>query len=123
MTEFAAVIGTKEGKTLQQKIVSPEADVLLKKRIGEAVLGDEIEVPSIDSSKAMMTIPPGTASETVFRMKGKGLPDLQHGTVGDQFVKVRVEVPKKLTKKQKDLISQLGEEKPSKNFLKRVFGS
>ncbi len=42
MTEFAAVIGTKEGKTLQQKIVSPEADVLLKKRIGEIVSGDEI---------------------------------------------------------------------------------
>ncbi len=42
MTEFAVVIGTKEGKTLQQKVVSPEADVLLKKRIGEAVSGDQI---------------------------------------------------------------------------------
>ena len=48
MTEFAAVIGTKEGKTLQQKIVSPEADVLLKKRISEAVLGDEIGFPGYE---------------------------------------------------------------------------
>jgi len=86
----------------------------------QAVLGDEIEVPTIDG-KATLTIPEGTASETVFRMRGKGLPSL-HGGHGDQLVKVKIEVPKKLSKKQLDLIKQLKEEKPSKGLFKKIFG-
>ncbi len=87
----------------------------------QAVLGDEIEVPTIDG-KAKLKIPSGTASETVFRMRGKGIPFLRHHGSGDQMVKVRIEVPKKLSKKQVELIKQLKEEKPSKSFLKRIFG-
>jgi len=87
----------------------------------QAVLGDEIEVPTI-RGKADLTIPAGTASETIFRMNGKGLPDVHSGSKGDQLVKVCIQVPKKLTKKQKDLIKQLDEEKPSKSFLAKIFG-
>jgi len=54
-------------------------------------------------------------------MKNKGLPSLHHGH-GDQMVKVKVTVPKKVSKKQKDLIKQLKEEKPSKSFFKKIFG-
>ncbi len=86
----------------------------------EAVLGDEIEVPTING-KADLKIPAGTQSETIFRMRGKGLPSL-HGSDGDQMVKVNITVPKKVTKKQKDLIKQLKEEKPYKSFLKKIFG-
>jgi len=87
----------------------------------QAVLGDDIEVPTIDG-KAILSIPEGTQSETTFRMKSKGLPSVhQHGR-GDQMVKVRIEVPKRLTKKQIDLIKQLKEEKPAKNFFERIFG-
>jgi|SRR3989344_7526706 len=87
----------------------------------QAVLGDEIEVPIIEG-KALLTIPAGTASETLFRLREKGLPSIHGSGPGDQMVKVRIEVPKKLTKKQKDLIIELHEEKLSKSFLKRVFG-
>lgn len=87
----------------------------------QAVLGDEIEVPTI-TGKAVLTIPQGTQSETVFRMRGKGLPSLNSKNYGDQMVKVHLEVPTKLTKKQKELILQLQEEKPSRSFLERVFG-
>ncbi len=87
----------------------------------QAVLGDDIEVPTIDG-KAQLKIPAGTASETIFRMRGKGLPSLRHSGNGDQMVKVKIEVPKKLTKKQTELIKQLKEEKPSKSFLKMIFG-
>ena len=87
----------------------------------QAVLGDEIEVPTIDG-KADLKIPAGTSSETIFRMSGKGLPDVHYGGKGDQMVKVKIEVPQKLSKKQTDLIKQLKEEKPYKSFLKRVFG-
>ena len=87
----------------------------------QAVLGDEIEVPIIDG-KARLKIPNGTASETIFRMRGKGMPSVHGYGRGDQMVKVKIEVPKKLTKKQTDLIKQLKEEKPSKSFLSKIFG-
>ena len=53
-------------------------------------------------------------------MKGKGIPHLQSSGSGDQMVKVHIEIPKKISKKQKELIKQLKEEKPSKSFLERV---
>ena len=87
----------------------------------QAALGDEIEVPIIDG-KASLKIPAGTQSETVFRMRGKGLPYLQHSDSGDQLVKVKITVPTKLTKHQQELIKQLHEEKPSKSFLEKIFG-
>jgi molecular chaperone DnaJ len=88
----------------------------------QAALGDEIEVPTIDG-KAKLKIPAGTASETIFRMNDKGLPILNQVNVyGDQMVKVKIEVPKKFSKKQIELIKQIGEEKPSEGFLKKFFG-
>jgi molecular chaperone DnaJ len=87
----------------------------------QAALGDEIEVPTIDG-KATLKIPAGAQSETVFRMRDKGMPHVRNAYTGDQMVKVHVEIPKKLTKKQQDLIKQLKEEKPSKGFLEKIFG-
>ena len=69
----------------------------------QAVFGDEIEVPTIEG-KAKLKIPPGTQSETLFRLKGKGMPSLRTDTYGDEFVKVNVEIPKKLNKKQKEIL-------------------
>jgi len=87
----------------------------------QAVLGDEIDVPTI-TGKATLKIPSGTASETTFKMRGKGLPSLRGEEQGDQLVKVKIEVPKKLNKHQLELIKELKEEKPSKSFLERIFG-
>ncbi|HIH12877.1 TPA: molecular chaperone DnaJ [Candidatus Woesearchaeota archaeon] len=87
----------------------------------QAVLGDDIEVPTI-SGQAQLKIPAGTSSETIFRMRGQGLPSLHDSGKGDQMVKVRIEVPSKLTKKQIELIKELHEENPSKNFFARWFG-
>jgi len=50
------------------------------------------------------------------------LPVLNQDVSGDEMVKVKIEVPKKWSKKQQELIKQLGEEKPSVNFLKKIFG-
>jgi len=86
-----------------------------------ASLGGEIEIPTIDG-KAKLKIPASTNSETVFRMRGKGMPHLRYSGNGDQMVKVRIEVPKKLTKKQKELIKELKETQPHKSFFKKVFG-
>ncbi len=87
----------------------------------QAVLGDEIEVPTI-TGKAMLKIPAGTDSETSFRMREKGLPHLQDSGAGDEYVKVKIEVPKKVDRKLKELLQEFKEEKPSKSFLKSIFG-
>ena len=75
----------------------------------EATLGAEIEVPTIDG-KVKYDIPEGTQSGTVFRLRGKGIPRLHGGgTRGDQYVKIKVEIPKNLNEKQKDILRQFAD--------------
>jgi len=69
----------------------------------QAVFGDEIEVPTIDS-KARMNIPAGTDTNTLFRLKGKGMKKLRGYGVGDEYVRVIIKTPKKLSKKQKEVL-------------------
>ncbi len=71
----------------------------------KAILGDELEVPVIDG-KASLKIPAGTQPGTVFRLRGKGMPHLRGGGAGDQYVDVKVKIPEKLSKKEKDLIQE-----------------
>jgi molecular chaperone DnaJ len=74
----------------------------------QAALGDQVHVPTLDGT-ALVTIPPGTQTGTVFRLKGKGLPDIGgHGT-GDEFVTVAIVTPTKLTSEQKDILRKFGE--------------
>ncbi len=88
----------------------------------QAVLGDEIEVPTIDG-KAKLTIPAGTQTETILRMRGKGMPELHSTVKGDQMVTIHIVVPTKLNKKQKELVAELHEEKPQHSFFKKFFSS
>jgi len=75
-----------------------------------AALGGEIEVPTLNG-KASLKIPAGTQSGTVLRLKGKGLPSIRGRGYGDQNVEVYVEVPEKLSKKQKELIKEFSKVK------------
>ncbi len=81
------------------------ASVLLNQDISfaEAALGAEIEVQTLDG-KVKLNIPEGTQTGTTFRLKGKGIPFLRSGGRGDQFVTVKVAVPKKLTSAQKEAL-------------------
>ncbi|MBR9699894.1 molecular chaperone DnaJ [Candidatus Woesearchaeota archaeon] len=72
-----------------------------------AALGGEIDVDTL-GGKAKLKIPSGTQSNTVFRMRGKGIPHLHGSGKGDQHVEVVIEVPEKLSKKQKDLLKEFG---------------
>ena len=74
----------------------------------EAALGAEIEVPSLEGTMKIK-IPPGTAYGKVFRYRNKGVVDLQKGGRGDQLVKIIVEIPSKLTEKQKELLKEFSE--------------
>ena len=71
----------------------------------QASLGAELEVPTLDG-KVKYTIPEGTQTGTVFRLKGKGIPQLRRSGRGDQFVKVTVEIPTHLSAKQKELLRE-----------------
>jgi molecular chaperone DnaJ len=71
----------------------------------QAALGAEIDVPTLDG-KVKMKIPSGTQSGKVFRMKSKGIKDVQGFQQGDQHVRVIVETPTRLTAKQKELLKE-----------------
>lgn len=71
--------------------------------MGKATLGTEITVPTVDGD-VKYTIPAGTQSGTMFRLKGKGVPRVNSSGRGDQYVKVIVDIPKSLTNKQKEAL-------------------
>jgi molecular chaperone DnaJ len=71
----------------------------------QAALGADIEVPTL-FGKARMKIPAGTQTHKMFRLRGKGLPNLRQHGQGDQFVRVVVETPTKLTQRQKELLEE-----------------
>jgi molecular chaperone DnaJ len=73
----------------------------------QAALGADIVVPTLENEHHLK-IPEGTQSGTVFRVRGKGVPVLNGRGRGDQFVEVRVQTPSKLTKRQRELLTELG---------------
>jgi molecular chaperone DnaJ len=71
-----------------------------------ATLGGTLEVPTL-SGKASLKVPPGTQSGTTFRLRGKGMPSLRsRGHVGDQLVRVHVEVPTKLNSEEEKILKE-----------------
>jgi curved DNA-binding protein len=86
-------------------------DLILTREIkfSEALLGTEIEVPTIDKKTLRLKIPPGTQSNAKFRLKGHGMPHMNKNGRGDAYVQVTIGVPKKLNKKQKALAKELAD--------------
>jgi molecular chaperone DnaJ len=73
--------------------------------LSKAILGGEITVNTL-TGKVDMKIPPGTQSNTVFRLKGKGIMDLHSKIIGDELVKVNVQIPQRLNAEQRKLIEE-----------------
>jgi len=73
----------------------------------QAALGDKVEVPTLDGS-AVMTLPEGTGSGMVFKLKGKGMTS-PRGQRGDLFAEVKILVPKGLSAQEKDFLRQVAE--------------
>jgi molecular chaperone DnaJ len=71
-----------------------------------AALGGEFEVPTIEGGKTRVKVPEGTQSGRRFRLKGKGMPVLRSRQTGDMYVEVVVETPQKLTRRQRELLSE-----------------
>lgn len=93
----------------------------------DAVLGESIEVPTING-KAKIKVDPGTQSGKTLRLKGKGLPSIQGYGTGDMFVHINVWTPKKISKEEREILEKLKESdnfKPNpdaneKGFFQRV---
>jgi len=89
-----------------------------------AALGGKIEVPTL-LGNVKLNIPPGTQPSTVFKLKEEGMPNIRTGRKGDEMVRVTVEVPKKMGKKQKELIEEFAKESgddKKKGFWENMFG-
>ena len=84
----------------------------------QAVLGAELEIPTIDG-KVKYSIPEGTQTGTVFRLKGKGIPVLNGRGRGDQYVTVTIETPRNLNKEQKEALRKFSETVGENNYEKR----
>lgn len=92
----------------------------------QAVLGASIQVPTLEG-KVKYDIPEGTQPGTVFRLKNKGIKHLRGSGKGDQYVRVNIEVPKKLTEKQKNILQDFakemgeqGKDKQDKGFFGKM---
>ena len=84
----------------------------------QAVLGDDVEVPTVDG-RIVQHIPEGTQSGTKFRLRGQGIQYLNGRCRGDQYVIVDVEIPKKVTRAQREALKAFEDSMKEDNYEKR----
>jgi len=94
---------TRDGDNLNVNVTVP---------LGVAVLGGEVQVPTL-KGKLALKIPPETQNGRVFRLTGQGMPHLGKSQKGDLLAKVNVALPTKLSEKEKELFRQLSELRPA----------
>jgi molecular chaperone DnaJ len=76
----------------------------------QAALGDEVEIKTLEGKKILLKVPAGIESGKILRISGKGIPHFSGQGRGNLYVKLIVKTPKKLTKKQRELLEKLKEE-------------
>ena len=96
------------------------SDVLVELPITfvQATLGAKLTVPTLDG-KVEFDIPEGTQTGAVFRLKNKGIQNLNGRGRGDQYLKVNIEIPKNLTRNQKDILKKFEESVEDTHYAKK----
>lgn len=91
------------------------ADIITNKDIlfTKAALGEVISVETVQG-EVQVRIPSGTQPDTVIRLRGKGMPHLRGGGHGDHYLRIKIQIPKNLSGKQKELLQQFDTETPTK---------
>ncbi len=84
----------------------------------QAVLGGEMEIPTIDG-KVKYDIPEGTQTGTTFRLRGKGIPNVNSRSRGDQYVTVYIETPRNLNREQREALKKFSETLKENNYEER----
>ena len=89
-----------------------EDDLYVSSQItySQAILGAEIEMPTLEGTKILLTVPQGTESGKVLRISGKGIPHFGSYGRGNMFVELIIKTPKKITKEQRKALDQLKKE-------------
>ncbi len=97
------------------RFVREENDLVVEQPISftTACLGGEITIETLDGKKKI-DIKPGTQNNSEVRLDGEGLPELRSGNTGDFVIKITVDVPKKISKKQKELLQEFETESKKK---------
>lgn len=115
-------VGKKEGKAgnLYARIFVKEHPVFKRRgddlylieeiNYSQAILGGEVEVPSLEGTKILLKVPQGTESGKVLRISGKGVPHFGGYGRGNMYVELIIKVPKKITKEQRKLLDELNKE-------------
>ncbi|MGZ4198888.1 MAG: DnaJ C-terminal domain-containing protein, partial [Thermoleophilia bacterium] len=100
-----------EGSTLFERA---GADLVLEVPVtfAEAALGATVQIPTPGGGRVALKVPPGTADGRTLRVRGKGAPRLSGGGRGDLLARVRVVVPAKLSKDERELVEKLGKSQP-----------
>jgi curved DNA-binding protein len=75
--------------------------------VWDAILGSSVEIVGLNSKKFSVSVPPGTQPNTVLSCKGEGLPQLRSGIRGDLLIRIRIEIPARLSDTQKKLIETI----------------
>ncbi|MCF8025136.1 MAG: DnaJ domain-containing protein [Desulfobacteraceae bacterium] len=78
-------------------------------KLTDALLGTSITVPTIEGRQLNMKVPAGTNHKSKLRLPGRGLPHMRGGGKGDMYVVININMPKKLNKKQRELVESLAE--------------
>lgn len=80
--------------------------------VSEAILGSKIDVPTMNGDLVTMTLPPGTSSGAKLRLRGKGIPKLKTGVPGDQLVQIKIQVPREIDDRSRELIEEFASRNP-----------
>ncbi|MEL6904682.1 MAG: molecular chaperone DnaJ [Planctomycetota bacterium] len=119
--DLYCVIREKEHNVFQRS--GPDVLTEVPFSFAQLALGDKVEIPTL-RGKALMSVPSGTQSGKVFRLRGQGLPRMEGSGKGDQLVRVFCEIPSKLTDRQKELLEEFqeidGEKHGKRSFFERV---
>ena len=109
--EYDVVINVMPSKQFQRE----GSDIIAEEEVlfSQAALGTELSINTVQGP-IHLRIPSGTQSETLFRLRGKGVPRLRGGGHGDHYVRIKVRIPKTLTKRQKELLEEFETEAKAK---------
>ncbi len=124
--DLIVLIEEEQHKDLQREGLNVAYDLYIS--FTDAVFGTSVEVPTIDG-RAKIKIPPGTQSGKIFRLKGKGFPNVHsHYEKGDQLIQINVWTPQTVSDEEKDLLEKLSDspnikpspEKTEKGFFDKI---
>ena len=116
--DLQVIIRETEHKVFQRS--GPDLLIEVPVSYSQLALGDKVEIPTL-TGKVDMTIPSGTQSGKLFRLRGQGMPRLEGRGSGDQLVRVYVEIPSKLSDRQKELLKEFAELENEKGGKKSFF--